>query len=53
MQNAFYLRVRKRPSVRFDEYRKADEQDFANAFFPNKEGKNADRTDNVAVKVQR
>lgn len=52
MQNAFYLRIRKRPTVRLEENPKTDKQEFINAFFPDKEEKNADRTHNTAVKIQ-
>ena len=52
MQNAFYLKKKKRPAVRFNEKNDFDKRDFMNAVFPEKEEKDADRTRCAAVKIQ-
>jgi len=52
MRKAFYLRIRKRPTVRLAEKNKADADGFVRAFFSAKKI-DADRTDGPAIKVQR
>lgn len=52
MQNAFYLKKKKRPTEKFNEKKNLDKQSFISAFFPEKEEKDADRTRYAAVKIQ-
>ena len=52
MQNAFYLKKKKRPTEKFNEKKNLDKQSFMSAFFPDKEEKDANRTRCAAVKIQ-